>query len=305
MNEPADALYVQYKSLLFALAYRMTGSAAEAEDVVQDVFVQWSRRAPEARELEHPKAYLCRMTVNRCTDLARSARARRETYFGPWLPEPLVAVEADPAARAERDETLSFAMLLLMEKLRPIERAVFVLREAFGFEYDEIAGMVEKSETNVRKIMSRVRAKLEAERPDLSDAPPPSAAFGFAAELLDAFHRAANGGGLEPLMQRLAPDVVLVSDGGGKAFAAAVPIHSRSRVAAFLGGLLRRAAEEPARYAVVPAAVNGGPGLAVLEDGAVRNVMTFEFGADGTAKHIYIIRNPDKLRHVSEALRIP
>ncbi|HZG83350.1 RNA polymerase sigma factor SigJ [Paenibacillus sp.] len=302
MVETTDDLYVKYRPLLFSIAYRMTGLRAEAEDVVQDVFLQWARRPPEAQHLEHPKAYLCRMTVNRCTDLARSARARRLTYFGPWLPEPLVALERDPAAAVEEDETLSFAMLLLMEKLRPVERAVFVLREAFGFEYADIAGMIDKTEANVRQIVSRVRAKLDAERP--ADAAP-QAAFAFASELLAAFHQASSSGNLEPLMQRLAPDVVLLSDGGGKAFAAPVPIVSRNRVAAFLGGLMRKAAEAPGKYSFIPVPVNGGPGLVVLEGSSVSNVMTFAFGADGAVHDIYIVRNPDKLRHVSAALRIP
>ncbi|WP_309123501.1 RNA polymerase sigma-70 factor [Paenibacillus sp.] len=296
-----ELLYEKYKPLLFSLAYRMTGSAAEAEDVVQDVFLQWERRAPDARALEYPKAYLCKMTVNRCTDLARSARARRETYVGPWLPEPLLTTgaEGDPAVAAERDETLSFAMLLMMERLSPVERAVFVLREAFGFEYEEIAGLVDKSAANVRKIMSRVRVKLEA---DPMEAAAPSEQF--AEELLRAFHHAAGTGDMEPLFRRLAPDVVLLSDGGGKVFAATAPIETKPRVAAFLGGLLRKMA---AATMAVPVVVNGGPGLAIFEgpERQVRSVMTFRFGQDGTVQGIYIVRNPDKLSHVSRELRIP
>ncbi|HZG58562.1 RNA polymerase sigma factor SigJ [Paenibacillus sp.] len=302
MAVSTDALYVKYKPLLFSLAYRMTGSRAEAEDVVQEVFLQWARRPAAERELEHPKAYLCRMAVNRCTDLARSARARRETYVGPWLPEPLLgapAAEGDPAAAFERDETLSIAMLLLMERLSPVERAVFVLREAFGFGYDEVAAMLEKTPANVRKIMSRVRAKLDGERADIA---PPDA--GFAEELLLAFRRATSTGDLEPLFRRLAPDVVLLSDGGGKTFAATVPIHSQARVAAFLGGLARKMSPDDM---LVPAVVNGEPALVALEgpERAVRSVMAFRLAADGSIRGIYIVRNPDKLRHVSEGLRIP
>ncbi|HZG58014.1 RNA polymerase sigma-70 factor [Paenibacillus sp.] len=297
----SDALYAKYKPLLFSLAYRMTGSAAEAEDVVQDVFLQWERRSPAERSLEHPKAYLCKMTVNRCTDLARSARARRETYVGPWLPEPLLTSSDydDPAAYAERDETLSYAMLLLMERLSPVERAVFVLREAFGFDYEEVAGLVEKTPANVRKIMSRVRAKLEAD-PAEADAPIDR----FAAELLQAFHHASSTGDMEPLFRRLAPDVVLLSDGGGKVFAATVPIETQPRVAAFLGGLLRK---PPAHAEVVPVVVNGGPALAIFEglDRSLRTIMSFRFAADGAVRGIYIVRNPDKLSHVSRQLRIP
>jgi len=296
-----DDLYAKYKPLLFSLAYRMTGSAVEAEDVVQDVFLQWERRTPDARALEHPKAYLCRMAVNRCTDLARSARARRETYVGPWLPEPLLTspAEDDPASVLERDETLSFGMLLLMERLSPVERAVFVLREAFGFEYDEIAGLVEKTPANVRKIMSRVRTKLDAERAEAA-APDP----GFGQELLRAFHLASSTGDLEPLFRRLAPDVVLLSDGGGKVFAATAPIETRAKVAAFLGGLLRKT---PEGATVAPVVVNGGAALAVLEgpERAVRSVMTFRLGSDGSIAGIYIVRNPDKLSHLSRELRIP
>lgn len=295
-----ETLYRQYRPLIFSLAYRMTGSRTEAEDVVHDVFLQWSRRGQDRSAPEHPKAYLCRMAVHHCTDLARSARARRETYVGPWLPEPLLAtdVEDDPAAAAERSETLSFAMLLLMERLSPVERAVFVLREAFGFEYPEIAAMVGKSTENARKIMSRVRAKLDGERA-LMAAPEP----GFAEQLLQAFQLAERTGDLEPLFRRLAPDAVLLSDGGGKAVAAAVPVVSRPRVAAFLAGISRNLAADAV---VLPTVINGSPAIAALEgpDREVRSLLTFRIGADGSIQAVYIVRNPDKLRHVSEWLRI-
>jgi RNA polymerase sigma factor (sigma-70 family) len=300
-----ELLYEKYKALLFSLAYRMTGSVAEAEDVVQDVFLSWQKQPPERREhYEHPKAYLCRMTVNRCTDLAKSARSRRETYIGPWLPEPLVGVGNDPHVLVEQDETLSFGMLLLMERLTPIERAVFVLREAFAYEYGEIALMVERTEANVRKIMSRLRLKLEGELLPEQAADPKAAQ-----ELLTVFRLAAGTGNLEPFFAKLAPDVVLLSDGGGKVVAATVPIVSRERVALFLGGLMQKfAIAEPGSVAFVPTLVNGGPGLAVFDrnesDGVV-SLLAFGMRSDGSISNIYIVRNPDKLRHVSSTLRIP
>lgn len=299
MNERSEAtfesLYTKYRPLLFSIAYRMLGETTEAEDVVHDVFLRW-QGLPEGHA-EHPKAYLCRMTVRRCLDVAKSARRRRETYVGPWLPEPLpTPAEDGPLETIVRDETLSLGMLLMMEKLSPVERAVFVLREAFEYDYATVAAMVGKTEAACRKTLSRVRAKLGAEAP--SGPADPRAA----ADALEAFHRAAATGDLAPLFARLAPDVVLLSDGGGKAVAAMVPIVARDRVSAMIAGLLRKGS-----YATLTTlSVNGGPAVAALgPEGRPHSLVAVEAGADGLVRRIFIVRNPDKLRSVSGQLRIP
>ncbi|MCI3926910.1 RNA polymerase sigma factor SigJ [Paenibacillus sp. TRM 82003] len=290
-----ESVYALYRPLLFSIAYRMTGEASEAEDVVHDVFLRW-QRLPEGHA-EHPKAYLCRMTVRCCLDVAKSARRRREIYVGPWLPEPLPTPPEDgPLERVVRDETLAFGMLLLMEKLSPVERAVFVLREAFEYDYAAIAAMLDKTEAACRKTLSRVRAKLDAEAPAVRADP---AAAGAA---LEAFHRAASTGDLTALFERLAPDVVLLSDGGGKVNAATVPIVARERVGAFVAGLLRMSD----KFTFAPLYVNGGPAVAALSaEGVVDSLFALEAGDDGLVRRIYIVRNPDKLRSVSGQLRIP
>jgi RNA polymerase sigma-70 factor, ECF subfamily len=298
-----DELYSQYKPLLFSLAYRMTGSASDAEDVVHDVFLQWESRPAEVRSIQHPKAYLCRMTVNRCTDLMKSARTRRETYVGPWLPEPLaIDPSSDPQINVERDETLSFAMLLLMERLTSLERAIFLLREAFGYEYSEIALMVDKSEANCRKLMSRLRTKLAGASA--------SAAIdsSMASRLLSVFSLAASTGNLAPLMESLAPDVVLLSDGGGKRMAALHPIVSKERVSAFLGGLLSKygKALTQGKISYKPIAANGGLALAVFEQEegeGVTSLFAFDLNNEGLLSNIYIVRNPDKLKFITKQLQ--
>lgn len=285
--------YETHRPLLTNLAYRMLGSKGDAEDIVQDVFLDYYQR--DHGHIEHEKAYLARMVTNRCLNLQGSARKRRETYVGNWLPEPDVAYGAalpsDPLELWERNETVTYAMLVMLEQLNGIERAVFLLRETLSFDYEEIAGIVGKSEANCRKIISRAKLKLGA-APDI----PPFRSV-RAAELASAFIAAAETGNTEALLGMLTEDAVMISDGGGKVRAAIFPILGRDRVVAFYEGLSRKGT---AGRGYIPALVNGQYGLLLFEEGQLRRVLTFQWDAAGERiERIFQIMNPDKLTSVT------
>lgn len=222
-----EALYQQYKGLLFHLAYQLTGSSTDAEDIVQDVFLKAHGVALE--QIAEPKAYLCKMTTNRCLDLLKSARHKRELYTGPWLPEPIPTPEADSYDAVVTKDLLSYAMLVLLERLSPAERAVFVLREAFGFDYGEIAGLVDKSEANCRKLISRAKGKLGI----APDAPIRAKETELGEQWMSRFLAALEQGNVTALLALLSADAELLTDGGGKVSAAIRPIVSGERVARF------------------------------------------------------------------------
>nr|WP_285860588.1 MULTISPECIES: sigma-70 family RNA polymerase sigma factor [Paenibacillus] len=232
-------LYIEYKGLLFTLAYQLTGSASDAEDAVQDVFLKV--HDIDLQRLAEPKAYLCKMVTNRCLDVLKSARKRREQYFGPWLPEPIPTSGDELFESVLRGELLSYAMLVLLERLSPVERTVFVLREALGFEYADIAVVIGKSEANCRKLISRARGKLGIE--DRQDVCPEA----IKEEWIGRFLAALQKGDMDAVISMLAEDAVVISDGGGKALAAVNPIRSRELVARFLLGLIRKL--EPSKEA--------------------------------------------------------
>ncbi|MFD0715326.1 RNA polymerase sigma-70 factor [Paenibacillus sp. GCM10027626] len=286
MNE-LNEWYIQYKALLFSLAYQLTGSVADAEDAVQDVFLKVQGVQPA--KLQEPKAYLCKMVTNRCLDLLKSARKRREHYVGPWLPEPLPATYDDSSFEAVvRQELLSYAMLALLERLTPAERAVFVLREALCFDYPAIAELTEKSEANCRKLMSRARSKMGISEEEL-------AAPGGAAEAwIEKFLAALSHGETETVLSMLHDDVVLFSDGGGKVSAATRPVESSMRVASFLIGIMRKEGGE-ADFEL--ANVNGQSSIVIREQGHVIAVAFLQM-IDNKVKSVYFVRNPDKLQHM-------
>lgn len=291
-----DRLYTDYKPLLFSLAYRLLGSVSDAEDMVQETFVsvQTAGLARGGQHVGNWKAYLCRTVTNRCLDLLKSARRKRERYVGPWLPEPIVSVPAafdsgvrggDPLEATLLGETVSYAFLVLLSRLTPAERAVFVLREAFDYSYREIADMLGKTELGCRQTHSRVRRKMQAE--PAAD-PQPSAK---SEAIVRQFLQAAATGDLQGLVEMLAEDATLVTDGGGKLRAALKPIVGRERIAAFFAGL---AAKMAAQTELKPITVNGSAGLLILApDGPT--VTFFEPAADGRCSRIYMVRNPDKL----------
>lgn len=284
-------LYDQYKGLLFKLAYQLTGSVSDAEDVVQDVFLKVCDVPPE--RLTEPKAYLCKMVANRCKDLRKSARKQREQYFGDWLPEPYLQSEQDAMDEVVRDDLLSYGMLVLLERLSPAERTVFVLREALAFDYREIAELMEKSEVNCRKIYSRASAKmgLDPDEPIHPEATSQS--------WVDDFLAALKQGNMDRLLAMLDQEVVMVSDGGGKARAAINPIVTPERVARFLVGPIRRYLL--ADDATIEVGRNNGQYSIVFRSGEGVHTVGIVQVEQGRIRNLYMIRNPDKLKHVSEA----
>ena len=283
--------YQELRPLLFSIAYRMVGSASEAEDLVQEAYLRFHRAVAGGAEVDSPKAYLSTVTTRLAIDHLRSARARREQYVGDWLPEPLVTGEAaDPASHAETADSLSLAFLVLLERLSPVQRAVFLLHEVFGYPYAEIAGLVGKSEDTCRQIAARARRHLEAGRPRFE------ASRRQREELARRFFAAVDQGDTEGLVGLLATDAVLHGDGGGKAPALAGPLHGAERIARFLVGLARRGRGAGIGYA--PAEINGHPGLLTLDPaGRLVGVLAVDI-ADGRVQTVRSIINPDKLRHL-------
>jgi RNA polymerase sigma-70 factor (TIGR02957 family) len=277
-------LYKQYQKLLFRLAYQLTGSAADAEDAVQDVFVKVQNVSTE--RLQEPKAYLCKMMTNHCIDQLRSARKRRELYIGPWLPEPVF--DDSSFEEAERHETLSYAMLVLLERLTPAERAVFVLREALCFDYSAIAELTDKSEQNCRKIMSRAKAKMGITEEDLLEH------GAVQQQWIEQFLGALSQGKVDEVLSLLHEDAILFSDGGGKVTSAIRPIQSAGRVVQFLLGIIRKAEQEEGGFSVELASIGGEIGILLRQDGIITTA-TFIQLKQSKAQEIYIVRNPDKL----------
>jgi RNA polymerase sigma-70 factor, ECF subfamily len=283
--------YEDLRPLLFSIAYRMIGSVSEAEDIVQEAFLRVHRAGGE--QISSPKAYLSAVTTRLAIDHLRSARVRRERYVGEWLPEPLVTAEdetADPARHAETADSLSMAFLVLLERLSPVERAVFLLREVFGYDYEEIAEVVDRREDNARQIAARARHHVQAGRTRFE------ASRRQRDELARRFLAAFEEGDTEGLVGMLAEDVVMYGDGGGKAPAVAAPVHGRQGVARFLLGLGRQARHTGTRLRA--ATINGQPGaLAMDPDGRLVGAVCLDI-ADGQVQTVRSIVNPDKLRHL-------
>jgi RNA polymerase sigma factor (sigma-70 family) len=287
----------EYRPLLFSIAYGMTGSVGDAEDIVQDAFVGLTRARQAGTTIANPKAYLTAAATRLGINYLSSARVRRETYVGDWLPEPVVipAGSPGPAEHAELADSLSMAFLVLLEALSPVERAVFMLREVFGYGYPDVARITGKTDVNCRQIFARARQRIAAGG-QARDSVPPPARRAEGAELARRFFEAAAGGDMDALLSMLAPDVVFHGDGGGKAQAIGKPLAGRLRVMRLLVGLLRRGRVFGASLRL--AWVNGQPG-AVLYDAEERVVSVVELDiADGVVQAIHSVVNPDKLGHV-------
>jgi RNA polymerase sigma-70 factor (TIGR02957 family) len=289
---PDDQLYEELRPRAFAIAYRMLGSVAGAEDIVQEAFLRLHRQLERGEQIESPEAYLATVVTRLGIDELRSARARREQYVGEWLPEPLlVSDEDDPAQHAEVADSLSLAFLVLLESLSPEQRAVFLLREVFDYPYEQIAEIVGKSEANARQLAVRARRDVERRRPRFE------ASRDRRERLASRFFAAVEQGDLEALETLLADDVALHGDGGGKAPALARPVRGRVRAARTLAAWARAAA----RFGGVTVRrvwVNGQPGAEILDpDGKLINVMALEIAA-GEIHAVRSIVNPDKLRHL-------
>ncbi|MFY9928256.1 MAG: RNA polymerase sigma-70 factor [Streptosporangiaceae bacterium] len=301
-SSPGPAAYLEFRPLMFSIAYRMTGSVSDAEDIVQEAFLRLTRVLRDGASITSPKAYLATATTRLAITHLQSARVRRESYVGAWLPEPLVAsTEPDPAERAEMSDSLSMAFLILLESLSPAERAVFLLHEVFGYDYREIAQITGKSEANCRQILTRARRHVDEGKPRFD------ASRAQREEVARRFFAAAEGGDMNALLEMLAPDVTVVGDGGGKAWAAARPLHGQQQVARFMLGLARRGPKMGARVELVW--VNGQPG-AVTYDAQDRIINVFALDvADGLIQAVRSVINPDKLQHLGPvsdvALRTP
>jgi RNA polymerase sigma-70 factor (ECF subfamily) len=284
----------ELRPLVFSIAYRMLGSVAEAEDIAQETLLRAHRELREGTEIASPKAYMTAVATRLSIDHLRSARVRREAYIGPWLPEPLLTADpsADVAADAELAEDLSLAFLVVLERLTPDERAVFLLREAFDYKFSEIAEIVGKSPANCRQIGARARRHVLTERPRFE----PSRAA--REELAARFLAAAQGDDLDGLIEMLADDAVFTGDGGGKATAFPQPLVGAQRIAHAVRALFRQAARGDDAVKVTPTTVNGQPGwIAHDGDGAVIVVMALDI-AGGQVTAIRSVVNPDKLAHL-------
>jgi RNA polymerase sigma-70 factor (ECF subfamily) len=284
--------YEELRPLLFSIAYRMLGSVAEAEDVVQDAFVRYHRAVEEGgTRVDSPKAFLSATTTRLAIDRLRSAQARRERYVGTWLPEPLLTDTApDAAQHAETADSLSLAFLVVLESLSPVERAVFLLREVFDYGYDEIAGIVGKTEDNTRQLAVRARRHVDERKPRFE------ASRRQRDELAERFFAAVEHGDVDELVGMLAADVALYGDGGGKAPALARPLFGREHVAQVLAAWSERGRR--ARVAIQRVEINGQPGARVLDsDGRLVSVMALEI-ADGLVQGVRGIVNPEKLAHL-------
>jgi RNA polymerase sigma-70 factor (TIGR02957 family) len=288
VSQGATDNFVAHRNLLFTVAYEMTGSAADAEDVLQETWLRWAE--VDHAEVRDARAYLVRITTRLSLNRLRTVQRQREAYVGPWLPEPLLTTP-DVAEDVELADSVSVAMLHVLETLTPSERAVFVLREVFDVPYDDIAAALDKSAAAVRQIAHRARSHVEARQPriDVSMRERDAA--------VDAFLLAAQSGDLDALMDVLSPDVVLVTDGGGKKRAALRPILGRDKVVRFLG-----AVADPDATASL-GEVNGGPALVVTIRGEVDTILTFLVEA-GLVTGLYAVRNPEKLRHLAEPVTL-
>ncbi|MGW9401151.1 RNA polymerase sigma-70 factor [Streptomyces sp. NPDC055642] len=286
-------VFEEHRPLLLGVAYRMLGRVADAEDVVQDAWLRWS--GDDRSAVREPRGYLVRVTTRLAIDRLRQIKARRETYVGPWLPEPYAThfgdTVPDTAQRAVLADSVSLAVLVVMESLSPLERAVFVLREAFGYPYADIAAMLDRGEPAVRRLAGRARGHIEERRPRYEVDPVRRR------DLTERFLAAAAGGDLAGLMELLAPDVRLVGDSGGKSRAPLRVLEGADHVGRFLLGVaVKGVGDMTVRFLEL----NGGPAVLVLSGGRPDSVFQLDV-ADGRVQAVYIVRNPDKLRSLPGA----
>ncbi|MFE7318988.1 RNA polymerase sigma-70 factor [Streptomyces sp. NPDC057555] len=286
-TDRATEAFVAHRKLLFTVAYEMLGSAADAEDVLQETWLRWAGVALDT--VRDERAYLVRIATRQALGRLRTLRRRKESYVGPWLPEPLLTTP-DVAEDVELADSVSMAVLLVLETLAPTERAVFVLREVFAVDYDEIAEAVGKSPAAVRQIAHRARAHVAARRPR------EVVSADETREALAAFQRAAETGDVQGLLDILAPDVVLLGDGGGVVQAVPVPVVGAGRVAELAAGLGRFGTAASLR----PAQVNGHPALVFRIDGRIDTVLAARLDG-GRITGLYAVRNPEKLSRVERA----
>lgn len=286
--------FEEHRPLLFAIAYRMLGSVMDAEDMVQEAYLRWIRASPG--EIESPKAFLTTVVTRLCIDHQRAARVQREQYVGTWLPEPIAGATLSEAPESVAlAESLSLAFLVLLESLSPLERAVFLLHDVFGYSFPEIAQIVEKSEANCRQIAHRARAHVKAHRPRFDVSPADQE------HLTHEFLRACTTGDMDGLLETLAADATLYTDGGGKVRALPKPIIGADKIGRFFFAAVLPSL---ANFDVAPTVVNGGPGFVLLDGGRISGVIAFDFAA-GRIAAIRVVVNPDKLHGVRGSVTPP
>ncbi|MED2186575.1 sigma-70 family RNA polymerase sigma factor [Bacillus wiedmannii] len=283
-----EQLYETYQSLLFALAYRILGSVMDAEDIVHDVFISLNNME-DVQTIENMRAYLCKMVTNRSIDKLRSAAHKRNVYVGMWLPEPFVEEVDDPSESFVMKESISTAYLLLLQQLSEVERVVFILREVFSYEYEEIASIVDKSSANCRKIFQRARKSI-LDKPKQS-----TLSTKKMAAYVEKFVSSLQCGDAQGMLEVLKTDAILKADGGGKATTAIHPIYSADRIIRLFFGIGKKFPEE---YNVDYKMVNGGPGVIVKVNNKVTYVLSFTFENEKIS-NIYMMVNPEKLMHLN------
>jgi RNA polymerase sigma-70 factor, ECF subfamily len=282
------ATFDQYRGLLFSVAYRMLGSVADAEDMLQETFIRWQEARDE--EIRSPRAFLVTIVSRLSINHLQSARARREEYVGQWLPEPIVTgLGSDPLEIVRIDESLSMAFLVMLERLTPVERAVFLLREVFAYEYTEIAVILSQSETNCRQILSRAKQHVSAMRPRFKTSQPKKK------DLLERFFKAISSGDMQGLVALLASDIVLHSDGGGKGVAALNLIQGVDNVSRGALGAYQKLVPKDLQVRVTQ--INGDPGIVSYLNGKPYSVLTFDASED-RIHAVYVVTNPEKLARV-------
>ena len=282
------AAFDEHRGLLFSIAYRMLGSRADAEDMLQETFLRWQQASETA--IRDPRAFLVTVITRLCINQLQSARARREQYFGQWLPEPLFTQSAvESPAISRMDGSLSIAFLMLLERLTPVERAVFLLREVFDYEYTEVAAMLGRSEANCRQILKRAKQHVTEDRPRFDTSPQEHQ------RLLQQFLEATGQGDIQGLLALLSKDVVLYTDGGGKATAVPNPVCGADRVARFFFRAPQKFMPKDVVRRFVE--INGQPGIAAYHRGRVFGVLSIDV-SEGRIRNIYIVRNPDKLERL-------
>lgn len=297
-SSEVESWFSEHRSYLRGVAYRMLGSVADAEDVLQDAYLRVSRS--EWSHIREPKAYLFRLVTRLCLDVLKSARQRRETYVGPWLPEPVLdstllgGAPPIPGERLSLHEDISLALLVSLERLTPAERAAFILRDVFDASYEELSETLGKELPACRKLVSRARQQIRAEKPRFS------ADQEVSKKLLLAFQQATESGDPSRLEQLLTVDVTYTSDGGGKVSAATKPLIGPHNVARFLIGLSKKFALSSVLRAE-PAVVNGSPGMLFFEGEVLTQALALELGEGGKVCAFYAVRNPDKLRHLQSS----
>ena len=295
MSDEHARRFTELRPLLFTIAYEILGSATESDDVLQDSYLRWAEVDPGT--VRDAKSYLAQLVTRQALNALRAGARRREEYVGPWLPEPLLLEEQDPSADIVLAESVSMAMLVVLETLGPDERAVFVLREVFGFEYDEIAGAVGKSPAAARQVAHQAREHVQARRPRYTPVDPAENA-----RITAEFLAAAAGGDIATVLSMLAPDVVWTADSDGKASAARRPVVGADKVARSVIGLLRLGAELP-DVRVEMAICNSAPAVLLYNADRLEGVFTVEI-TDGLITNFYAMRNPDKLAALTAAREI-